>query len=57
MLKSYAILDLIISFYVINLLTRNDPVLQAAYLAEAVSAGMGGYLQGVLNRLFKKWSA
>jgi hypothetical protein len=54
MLKSYAILDLIISFYVINLLTRNDPVLQAAYLAEAVGAGMGGSLQGVLNRLFKK---
>lgn len=57
MLKSYAILDLIISFYVINLLTRSDPVLQAAYLAEAVGAGMGGSLQGVLNRLFKKWSA
>ncbi|BAF12242.1 uncharacterized protein [Oryza sativa Japonica Group] len=27
---------------------------EAAYLAEAVGAGMGGSLQGVLNRLFKK---
>uniref|UniRef100_A0A0E0D1X1 Ubiquinone biosynthesis protein n=1 Tax=Oryza meridionalis TaxID=40149 RepID=A0A0E0D1X1_9ORYZ len=27
---------------------------EAAYLAEAVGAGMGGSLQGVLNRVFKK---
>uniref|UniRef100_A0A0A9GN23 Ubiquinone biosynthesis protein n=1 Tax=Arundo donax TaxID=35708 RepID=A0A0A9GN23_ARUDO len=30
---------------------------EAAYLAEAVGAGMGGTMQGVLNRVFQNRSA
>jgi hypothetical protein len=36
----------------IDLLNQTIPS-QAAYLAEAVGAGMGGTVQGVLNRVFQ----